>query len=281
LSLALIALIALNVIVSVLETEPSIERLAPRLFVAFEIISVMIFTIEYLARLWASAEDPTHGGGWRGRLRWLASPMALVDLLAILPFYLSFGGVDLRMLRALRLFRVFRVFKLGRYSDSFDLLSRVWKRTRADLALGSLVALLVVLLSSSAMWLIENDLQPETFGSIPQSMWWGIITATTIGYGDVSPLSPLGKVVGGVIAYIGVCTFALPVGVVGAAFVDEIQERRKRIGAKAQARAAYADPNAALHALTCPHCKQAIHPDDLLDQLDPDDEDQDKASHQA
>jgi voltage-gated potassium channel len=268
-SALLILLIALNIISSVLETEHAIASLSPSFFHAFELFSVLIFSLEYLLRLWSCVEHPDYEDSWRGRLVWARSPIALIDLISILPFYLGFftRGLDLRVLRALRLFRVFRIFKLGRYSDSFDLLSRVWLRTRADLAMGSFVVLMVVLFSASALWFVEQDLQPDAFGSIPKAMWWGIITVTTIGYGDVSPASPLGKVIASVIAYIGVCIFALPVGVVGAAFVDEIQERRKRLSAKAQARAAYGGGTPQDHDITCPHCNHLLNVDDLLEQV--------------
>lgn len=244
-------LILLNVVAVVLETVPSLLHAAPGAFQAIEVASVAIFTVEYLLRLWSAPERAGSGGPIGSRLRWLASPGALVDLLAVLPSWLPWLGIDLRSVRMLRLVRIARVAKLGRYSLAVHTLQNVVRSKAADLIslLGLLLVLLVV--SSTVMYHFEYDAQPEAFSSIPATMWWGIVTLTTIGYGDMSPVTTAGRAFGGVIAILGIAMFALPAGLLGAAFVEELGKareaaRHKHVGGKP-------GPGTA-----CPHCGKPI-----------------------
>jgi voltage-gated potassium channel len=237
--ISIMALIALNVIALVLETVESVDaRIGPFLDV-FEIVSVLIFSAEYVLRIWSCTVDRKYGAPVRGRLRFARTPMAMIDLLAVLPFYLPFLGVDLRLIRSVRLFRLFRVAKLGRYSQALRTFGRVFANKKEELAVTLFVLFLLLLFASSAMYFAEHQDQPEVFSSIPAAMWWGVATLTTVGYGDVCPVTPIGKVIAAIIAIIGIGTFALPTGILGAGFVEEVQKRKKQ-------------------PQTCPHCGKEL-----------------------
>lgn len=222
----LIALISLNVLAIILESIASFEAhyRAPLQF--FEVFSVVIFSLEYLARLWSCVEidQRTNDSALTVRLRYMLSPMAIIDLAAILPFYLMFlFPVDLRFLRVLRLLRV---FKLTRYSGAMNLVLSVFKE-EANAFLASLFVLMTLLiLASSGIYLLEHELQPEAFGSIPAAMWWAMASLTTVGYGDVVPITPMGKLFGGCITVIGMGMVALPAGILASGFSDQVHRRR-------------------------------------------------------
>lgn len=183
-----------------------------------------VFTLEYLARLWIAPENPRYKGELRGRLKYLYSPMALVDLIAILPFYLPFVGVDMRHLRAARLFRI---FKIMRYSRTMKLFQKVFVKKCEELTVTFVFLLFMLLFSASMMYFAENQAQPEHFSSIPASMWWAIVTLTTVGYGDVFPITMLGKMFAASIAVLGIGLFALPTGILGSAFVEEVESQKQ------------------------------------------------------
>ena len=235
----ILTLIALNVVALVLETVKPVYEAAPQFFEIFEIISVLIFSLEYVLRLWSCTASPDYMAPVRGRLRFARTPLALIDLLAVLPFYLPFLGLDLRFVRAVRLFRLFRVAKLGRYSQALQTFGRVILTKRAELITTVLLLVLLLILASSLVYLAEHEAQPEIFSSIPHAMWWSIITLTTVGYGDVYPVTVTGKVLASIIAVLGIGMFALPTGILGAAFVEEIQARKRS-------------------SKICPHCGKEI-----------------------
>ncbi len=223
-----ITLIFLNVIAVILQT---VEGLSfhYRFFHTFEVFSIWVFTIEYLLRLWTCTTSNRFQGPIRGRIRFVLTPLALVDLMAILPFYLPMLiPFDLRFIRAIRLFRLFRLFKMGRYSESFKTFGKVLKEKKEELLMTVFVLLILLVVASSLMYFIENGAQPEVFSSIPAAMWWGIATLTTVGYGDIFPITPAGKLLGAIIAIIGIGMFALPAGILGSGFVEEIQRKRRK-----------------------------------------------------
>lgn len=150
--------------------------------------------------------------------------MAIIDLLAILPFYLPFVGVDLRLLRMLRLLRIFRLFKIARYLKALNLMKRVFSKKKEELIIALIFTIFLLLIASTLMYYVENEVQPENFSSIPETMWWGIATLTTVGYGDIYPISGLGQILGGVIAIIGIGLFALPTGILAAGFSEELSQ---------------------------------------------------------
>ncbi len=241
-SFGLLLLIAANVTTSVLATDPDVARAGREFFPRFEKVSVAIFTAEYLLRLWSCTADPRFADGLRGRLRMATSPMALVDIAAILPFYIDLlfpGTMDLRFLRVLRLLRLFRLLRARRLSEASATLVRVIYAKRMELAVTLSVVMVAVLLSAAAIFLAEHG-QPDTqFTSIPRAMWWSIVTVTTIGYGDMVPYTAAGRVIAGFVAFIGICAVALPVGIFSSGFVEEINRRKD---------------DAADKEATCPHC---------------------------
>lgn len=156
----------------------------------------------------------------------MLTPLAMIDLFAILPFYLPMIiPLDLRFIRAVRLFRLFRLFKIGRYSKALSLLKKVLKDKKEELILIIFVVFLLLIIFSSLMYFIEKEAQPEAFSSIPEAMWWGIITLTTVGYGDVYPITPLGKILGALIAFLGIGMFALPAGILGSGLVEVVRKK--------------------------------------------------------
>jgi voltage-gated potassium channel len=224
---ALMALIVLNIAAITLETDPGIaSRFAAELR-AFEVFSVAVFTVEYLARLWscvdlegADASRPS-----LTRIRYALRPLILVDLLAIVPFYLAFiVPFDLRFLRLLRLFRV---LKLTRYSVAVTTLQDVVRSEAPILLSSAFLLFLMTIFASMGIYFIESEAQPEVFGSIPAAMWWTTITITTVGYGDVTPITPLGKVFGGLISLIGIGMLALPTAILAAGFASSLRRRRE------------------------------------------------------
>ena len=187
--------------------------------------SVFVFSIEYLLRLWVCVEHPLRRDGhpvW-SRLQYMVTPMALVDLVAILPFYLGpTSGIDLRILRV---FSMLRFLRIARYSSAFQLFGRVIKREGRSLMGVLLILTALLLVAASGMYAIEGRVQPENFGDIPKAMWWAMATLTTIGYGDVVPITPLGKWFAGLIMIFGVGVFALPIGILSNGFAMEVNQR--------------------------------------------------------
>lgn len=225
--ISILLLILINVIVAVLGTVPAIARALGMWLDWFELVSVIVFSAEYGARVWSCVEsDEVQTALW-GRVAFALRPMLLVDLAAVLPFYLPFFGVDLRSLRALRLLRVLRVAKIGRYYPALRDIRRVVESKREELVITTVLMFLLLVFSSSVLFYAENDAQPEAFSSIPATMWWAIATLTTVGYGDIYPVTAVGKLLASVIAVAGVGMFALPTAILGAGFVEELGKRRQ------------------------------------------------------
>jgi len=221
----LIALIVANVLAFAMETVPSLQAAYGPWFYAFDVVSVLIFTVEYVLRLWSCVEVPflKRLGPTQARLKFAMRPYLIIDLLAILPFYLSFIlPFDLRILRVLRLFRF---FKLARYSPAMHTLVRVLVNERRALSGALLLMMAVLLFASTGIYFIERHAQPEAFGTIPDSAWWTMATLTTVGYGDVSPNTPLGKIFGSVVMVIGLGMFALPIAIISTGFAQELGRR--------------------------------------------------------
>jgi voltage-gated potassium channel len=227
---SLIVLILLNVLAVVLESVPAYSQEYRYFFKAFEIFSIVIFTLEYLMRLWTCDLDQKFAAPVIGRLRFMIQPMSLIDLLAILPFFLPlFFVFDLRFLRILRLVRMVRLLKLGRYFEVIQKLGRVFVAKREELIFSLGIVLLILVISSSLMYYVENPVQPDVFSSIPAAMWWGVATLTTVGYGDVYPITAAGKFLGAIIAIMGIGMVALPTGIIGSGFMEEIRSRQDKI----------------------------------------------------
>lgn len=223
--IALVTLIVLNVAAFIAETVPSLEAAYGVWFDRFETVSVMLFTVEYLARLWTAPEVPflRRMPSWKARLDWARTPYLIVDLVAVLPFYLHHVfGLDLRIVRLLR---VMRLLKLSRYSPAMHTLARVLYNERRALVGAAYLLAAAVIFAATGIYYLEHEVQPEKFGSVPDSAWWAIATLTTVGYGDVVPLTPMGKAFGGIVMVTGLCILALPVAIISSGFAQEAGRR--------------------------------------------------------
>ena len=222
--MVLSAAIVIAVLSDVLETLPQLARYSHH-FSSAETFFIILFSLEYLLRLWAAPCASAVDSPARSRLKYVLSFNGLVDLLAILPFYISFmiPGANLTLLRLLR---VIRILKLSHYNSAlFDLWSAIYDERKAFLSASYLFSIALVI-TSSAMYYVENDVQPDKFSSIPAAMWWSVITLTTVGYGDVSPITAVGKLLGAVTALLGVCTLALLTGIVANSFSAQLARKR-------------------------------------------------------
>lgn len=223
---AMVTLIIANVIAIVLESVAPIYQKYLDYFWLFEIFSITVFTIEYFLRVWSCPDikNEEYEDSVKGRVRYLFSMPALIDLAAILPFYLSlFIAIDLRFLRV---FRVFRVFKLTRYSSAMTTLLKVLREESSSFFAAFSILSIVLILTASGIYLLEHDVQPQAFGSIPAAMWWATATLTTVGYGDVTPITPMGKLFGGLITVIGMGMVALPAGILASGFSAQLKQNR-------------------------------------------------------
>lgn len=238
---AIILLILLNIVALILETVEPIYNLNRFAFDLFEDFSLAVFTIEYVVRLWAITANPRFSRPVAGRIRFALTPLALIDLLAILPLLLPPPSVDARFIRMVRVLRIFRVLKLVRYFRALRLLGQVIADRKEELVSIFLVLLILLAISSSLMYLVEHEDQPEVFTSIPATMWWSIVTLTTVGYGDTYPITALGQTIAAIIAILGIGMFALPAGILGAGFVEALAAHRSE------------DPK---HH--CPHCGKPL-----------------------
>jgi voltage-gated potassium channel len=231
------ALIFLNVAAIVAESMSAVHATWAGAFHHFEVFSVAVFSVEYLLRVWSCVESPRYAAPLAGRLRYMLSPLGLLDLLAILPFYLPFVTADMLFLRAARFFRLFRVFKLGRYSTAFRVMARVVHAKRAELLMSLFIIALLTVISATCMYYAESEAQPTVFADIPSSMFWALAALTSVGHAD--PVTPLGKALASIVYVLGVGMLALPTGILGAGFVEEFQARHRP-------------------PLRCPHCGKEI-----------------------
>ncbi len=237
----IILLILLNIVALILETVEPIYNLNRFAFELFEDLSLAVFTIEYVVRLWAVTANPRFSRPVAGRIRFALTPLAIIDLLAILPLFFPPPSVDARFVRVVRVLRIFRVLKLVRYFRALRLLGQVIADRKEELVSIFLVLLILLSISSSLMYFVEHEDQPEVFTSIPATMWWSIVTLTTVGYGDTYPITALGQTIAAIIAILGIGMFALPAGILGAGFVEALAAHRSK------------DPK---HH--CPHCGKPL-----------------------
>lgn len=235
---ALIFLIVIAVAEAVLDTEPAINTGRELLLNQVEFGLGIIFLVEYVARLWVEVENPRFAKYRYPRLRYMISPIAIIDLLAVIPALFAFGGAPSLLLRFFRVLRMLRLAKLGRTSKAWVLLREafVQKKQEFTLILGMLAV--VILAAGSLLYWAEGNAQPDKFGSIPRAMWWAIVTLTTVGYGDAYPITALGKVLAGLIAIMGVMLIALPTGLFAASFTEAMDRERVAEEEKSAARKA-------------------------------------------
>ncbi|ELR72251.1 Potassium voltage-gated channel subfamily KQT [Fulvivirga imtechensis AK7] len=223
----LIVLITLNVCVVIIESFSLPSYTRPYLK-SFEVFSIVVFTLDYLVRIVTARIRHKKLNGIKSYLRFIISPLGLIDLLSILPFYLPLLlPIDLRFLRLLRVFRIMRVFKLNRYYKSFRLILHVINIKKRELTMCLFAVIILLVIASAIMFYIENPKQPDKFPNIIASLWWAIATLTTIGYGDVYPITAAGKVVSSFIALVGIGFVALPTGILSSGFLEVLDEKRK------------------------------------------------------
>lgn len=226
----LIVLIIGNVIAVLLESVNDIYKAYQVYFDAFENLSILIFSIEYILRLWSVVEKDPFDAEWRQRLKWMTSGAAIIDLLAILPAYLNFFvHIDLRFLRTLRLLRL---LKLTRYFVSLQILLRVIEREKGSFQAVLFILIIMIVMAAAGVYVVESRAQPEVFSSIPASMWWAVVTLTTVGYGDVTPITPLGRFLGAIITILGVGLAALPAGILANGLASELELRKQQLELK-------------------------------------------------
>ena len=227
----IIVLIILNVIAVIVETVKSIHDQYRHFFYYFDLISVSIFTLEYVLRVWSSNHEEKYKHSIWGRLKYMVSPGALIDLVAILPFFLNiiFGfSIELREIRMLRLLRVFRLFRLTAYMKSAHMITNVFKKRINELLLSLVLVIFLIIVASCAIYFAEHR-HPENqykFTSIPATIWWAVVTFTTTGYGDMYPMTHIGKAMSMVLMLTGVAFFALPAGIITAGFLEEFRINR-------------------------------------------------------
>lgn len=246
LNIFLIILICLNVISVCLETvEPLYEEYKTTFYI-FELLSVIAFSTEFLLRVWAITCNDKYKHPVFGRIRFLFTPGALVDIIAILPFYLPllFAGLDLRAIRILRLFRLARILKVSRYMHATTMVGNVFKKKRGELVTVIMLIGFIMIVVSSIMYNVEHGAQPDKFSSIPETMWWSIATLTSADFGDMHPITVIGKTLASLISLLGIGIVALPAGILASGFSEELKRRKEN--------------NGVICSCTCPNCGTKI-----------------------
>jgi len=224
----IISLIVLSIIEIILESYESVSFKYQSQLRFFEFLAITVFSIEYLLRLWTADLKYPSEGKVSSRFKFVTSVMGIIDLLALLPFFLPLiFKFDLRFIRILRVFRLFRIFKLNRYSKAFNLLGSICREKKNEIFVTLFINAILILIASTIMYNLENEIQPDKFPNIVETFWWAIATLTTVGYGDVFPVTSLGKIMSGIIATLGIGLVALPTGIISAGFVEKIQESKK------------------------------------------------------
>lgn len=227
-----VAAILIGTFTCIFATEPEVTRGNESLFAGIELVLGVIFLIEYLARLWVTPEGSGEGSATQKRLRFVSSPSAILDLVVLVATFGTLFASNVQLLRLFRLLRIIRVAKLARMSMAMHHLWVAVKSRRYELLVTMAMAAFLVIFGATALYIVEGDIQPDKFGSIPRALWWSVITLTTIGYGDVSPATPLGKMIAACVAVAGVGFVAMPTGIMAAAFSEAMQRNADRLQAE-------------------------------------------------
>lgn len=227
---SLMCLILLNVLAVILGTVPRYEARFGTTFRAFECFSVVVFTIEYVLRLWSSTSDPRFAGTIKGRFLCAKDPYSLIDLVAILPFYLPMLlPFDLRFLRSLRLLRLPQILKLAKYSSAMKGVVKALRESSMEILLGAYLVLIFLVIGSGILYFVENEYQPQKFSSIPATMSWLLAKLTFLDYYDFNPVTRFGKALGMLLMFVGLGgVFLLPASVLSSAFTDHLRNQRKK-----------------------------------------------------
>ena len=225
----LMALIVLSVGVMALETDLTIYNPYKWYFKTFDFFTVMVFTVEYIIRILTAHLDPENPGKtrWQCMRNYILSGPGLVDLISIIPFYLDLA-FDGRVFRMLKLLRLFRVFKIARYNESMRDVVDVIRAKSSEIGVIMGLIIIIMIISAFLMYYAEHNEQPEAFPNVLGCLWWAVVTMTTIGYGDVYPITTAGKIIGSVMALLGIGLVAMPTGIISAGFLEKVNERREK-----------------------------------------------------
>ena len=223
--------VLISVLAVVLETVASVSYLINIEFVILDTIAVAIFTIEYMLRIYSSVEEPGHRNPLTGRIKQFTNPSTFIDFLAILPFFLEALLHHVLDLRFLRIFRLARLLKLTRGSDATATLFKVIKREWPVMSAAAFIMILLIVLTASLGYLVEHAAQPEKFENIPTAIYWAVITLASVGYGDISPITPIGRAITVIMSLAGIGIFAIPAGLLAAAFSDQLHKEREALKA--------------------------------------------------
>ena len=224
--------VLISVLSVLLETVESVHYILAMEFAVLDSVAVAVFTTEYLMRMYSCVEDPKFEAPYAGRAKYGFTLGAMIDLLAVLPFFMEALLHHLFDLRFLRIFRMLRLLKLTRFSDATKLVWDGIKREAGTIGASFFVLLLVIILCGSIGYLLEHAAQPEKFESIPGAIYWSVITLSSVGYGDISPVTPLGRFITSLMALLGIALVAIPSGILSAAFTDQLRIERESIGGK-------------------------------------------------
>lgn len=219
-------LIVLNITAFIASTSPVFSVEYQKLFENIEIVSSLIFTIEYILRIWVCTVDSKYSHPIWGRIKYALTPLSLIDFVSILPFYLLLLFPQLSFVYLISLIRLLRLIKISRYSESVRTLGIVLNSKKEELFVTAFAVFILLIFASSLMYFVESSAQPQSFGSIPDAMWWGVVTLTTVGYGDIYPITPIGRFLGSMLAFLGIGIFALPAGIISSGFSEEVQKRK-------------------------------------------------------
>ncbi len=218
-------LILVNVVAAVIETDPVYSLLYGRFFDLLAVFAILIFVIEYVLRLWSSVADPRYHIFLGGRFRYAFTALALIDFFSIAPFLLFIFISDPGLVAYMRFARIFWILKLGHYTPALITMGRVLQSKKQEIFMTFFILFVLLVLFSGAMFFLEHKAQPEKFSSILASMWWGVQTLSTVGYGDIIPVTPLGRLLGSIVAMTGIALFALPAGIFASGFVEELRKK--------------------------------------------------------
>ena len=223
--------VLISVLAVVMETVASVSYLISIEFVILDTIAVAIFSVEYMMRIYSAVEEPGHRNPLTGRIKQFTNPSTLIDFLAILPFFLEVLLHHVLDLRFLRIFRLARLLKLTRGSDATGTLFKVIKREWPVMSAAAFVMILLIVLTASLGYLVEHAAQPEKFENIPTAIYWAVITLASVGYGDISPITPIGRAITVVMSLVGIGIFAIPAGLLASAFSDQLHKEREALKA--------------------------------------------------
>lgn len=228
-NLAVIAAVLVSVTLAILETEPTVYDPFKLAFEGAEGFLTILFSIEYAARVWSAADAPGDASDLSKRFKFVRSVAGLLDLVVLIVAWAPFYTANLALLRVVRLARIARLAKLGRFSRAAQHLQYAVTTRAYELLLAVSLAVILLIVGATALYWAEGDIQPDKFGSIPRALWWSVVTLTTVGYGDVSPITPLGKVIAGLVAVAGIGLVALPTGILASGFSEAVQRDRDKL----------------------------------------------------